>query len=156
MRHLPACIALTIELRPLRRCFGTPAAPPGFCRNSRSYFPHCGILCALVCLSYILFANSRRNFSPLFLSISILSDITELCNAALDQLFLPDEDPEKYSGPLPPMENVIYQLTMVGLEYIHNEQLIHRDLKPENVLIWLNFLKRKQHKSPDKMGRFWT
>ena len=87
-----------------------------------------------------MFANSRRNFSPLFLSISILSDITELCNAALDQLFIPDEDPEKYSGPLPPIENVIYQLAMVGLEYIHNEQLIHCDLKPGNVLICVDIL----------------
>jgi serine/threonine protein kinase len=55
----------------------------------------------------------------------------------MDKLFLRDEDPKKYRGPVPPTKDVLCQLAE-GLEYIHSEKLIHRDLKPQNVLVWLN------------------
>ncbi len=59
----------------------------------------------------------------------------ELCNASLDQLFLEDSNPKKYTGPpLPHYSTVLLQLAS-GLEHIHSTNLIHRDIKPENVLI---------------------
>ncbi|XP_046439799.1 serine/threonine-protein kinase/endoribonuclease IRE1-like [Daphnia pulex] len=61
----------------------------------------------------------------------------ELCNASLDQLFLKENDPKKYRGPMPQKMEVLLQLAK-GLEYIHTMELIHRDIKPENVLIWVN------------------
>ncbi len=61
----------------------------------------------------------------------------ELCNASLDKLFSKDGDPKKYLGPMPPREDVLYQLA-IGLEYIHKSGLIHRDIKHENVLIWVD------------------
>jgi serine/threonine protein kinase len=61
----------------------------------------------------------------------------ELCDASLDQLFLKENDPKKYRGPMPPELDVLLQLAK-GLEYIHQNGLVHRDIKPENVLIWVN------------------
>ena len=61
----------------------------------------------------------------------------ELCDASLDQLFLKDgisEDLEKYKGPIPTQEQVVFQLAR-GLIFIHNNDIVHRDIKPENVLI---------------------
>jgi serine/threonine-protein kinase/endoribonuclease IRE1 len=60
-----------------------------------------------------------------------------LCKASLDQLFLKENDPKKYSGPVPPEAEVLLQLAK-GLEHIHKNELVHRDIKPENVLIWVN------------------
>jgi serine/threonine protein kinase len=60
-----------------------------------------------------------------------------LCKASLDQLFLKENDPKKYSGPMPPEAEVLLQLAK-GLEHIHKNGLVHRDIKPENVLIWVN------------------
>jgi serine/threonine protein kinase len=60
-----------------------------------------------------------------------------LCDASLDKLFLKENDPKKYSGPMPPDTEVLFQLAK-GLEYIHQMGLVHRDIKPENVLIRLN------------------
>jgi serine/threonine protein kinase len=57
-----------------------------------------------------------------------------LCDASLDRLFLKENDPKKYSGPMPPETDVLIQLAK-GLEYIHQMGLVHRDIKPENVLI---------------------
>jgi serine/threonine protein kinase len=65
-----------------------------------------------------------------------------LCNASLEKLFLGDEDPEKYHGPMPLTFDVLNQLAL-GLEHIHKSGLIHRDIKPENVLIWTNSGNRK-------------
>jgi serine/threonine-protein kinase/endoribonuclease IRE1 len=61
----------------------------------------------------------------------------ELCQASLDKVFLSKEDSKKYCGPLPSAKNLLYQLA-IGLEHIHEKELIHRDLKPENVLIWVS------------------
>ncbi len=58
----------------------------------------------------------------------------ELCDASLEKLFLKDEDPRKYRGPMPSENQVFLQLAK-GLEHIHEKGLIHRNLKPENVLI---------------------
>ena len=55
----------------------------------------------------------------------------------MEKLFLKNENPIKYCGPIPPPLTVLYQLAL-GLEYIHKKELIHRDLKPENVLIWVD------------------
>ncbi|XP_046645722.1 putative ankyrin repeat protein RF_0381 isoform X2 [Daphnia pulicaria] len=59
----------------------------------------------------------------------------ELCKASLDQLFLDESNPKKYTGPsLPHHFTVLLQLAS-GLDHIHSKNLIHRDIKPENVLI---------------------
>ncbi|EFX82937.1 hypothetical protein DAPPUDRAFT_315977 [Daphnia pulex] len=61
----------------------------------------------------------------------------ELCDASLEKLFLKENDPNKYSGPMPPEIEVLLQLAK-GLEYIHQMGLVHRDIKPQNVLISLD------------------
>jgi serine/threonine protein kinase len=58
----------------------------------------------------------------------------ELCAASLDQLFLPEDDPKKYSGPIPSDEQFCFQL-ISGLEYIHGKRLVHGSIKPTNILI---------------------
>jgi serine/threonine-protein kinase/endoribonuclease IRE1 len=65
-----------------------------------------------------------------------------LCDASLDRLFLKENDPKKYSGPMPPETDVLIQLAK-GLAYIHQMGLVHRDIKPENVLIRLNSTTQK-------------
>ena len=66
-----------------------------------------------------------------FFSVGI---VLEPCVATLDQLFLNDDDPKKYNGPMPTNEQVLYQLAN-GLHYIHSKQIFHRNIKPENILI---------------------
>jgi serine/threonine protein kinase len=63
--------------------------------------------------------------------------VLELCDASLDHLFLNENDPKKYRGPMPPEAEVLIQLAK-GLEYIHQMGLVHRNIKPQNVLIWVN------------------
>jgi serine/threonine protein kinase len=63
--------------------------------------------------------------------------VLELCDASLDRLFLKEDDPKKYSGPMPQTTEVLLQLAK-GLEYIHQTGLVHRDIKPQNVLILLD------------------
>ncbi len=58
----------------------------------------------------------------------------ELCTASLNQVFLPENDPKKYRGPLPNEVDFMLQLSL-GLEYIHSKNIVHRDIKPENALI---------------------
>lgn len=58
----------------------------------------------------------------------------ELCAGSLAQLFLSDNDPEKYKGQKPNCFEFMYQLAL-GLEYIHSNQICYRNIKPENVLI---------------------
>jgi len=78
---------------------------------------------------------------PHSIAISILYIILnryfalELCEASLDRVFLPENDPEKYKGPLPTDIDFMLQLSL-GLQYIHSENLVHRDIKPGNVLIF--------------------
>ena len=60
--------------------------------------------------------------------------VLELCEASLEKLFLKEEDPHKYRGPMP-SENQIFLQLAKGLAYIHDMELIHQNLKPENVLI---------------------
>lgn len=59
----------------------------------------------------------------------------ELCAGSLDQVFLPENDTQKYRGPpLPRHIKALLQLAE-GLAYIHSKGLVHRDIKPANVLI---------------------
>ncbi|EFX73522.1 hypothetical protein DAPPUDRAFT_325040 [Daphnia pulex] len=58
----------------------------------------------------------------------------EMCVASLDHLFLPDDDPKKYKGPIPSDEQFCFQL-ISGLEYIHEQNLVHGSIKPTNILI---------------------
>ncbi len=88
--------------------------------------------------------------------------VLELCKASLDQVFLPDDDPQKYRGPrLPHHSEVLLQLAK-GLAYIHSQHFIHGDIKPSNVLIsvdhspnvtmkWSDFSKSKP---VDKRGEY--
>ena len=62
----------------------------------------------------------------------------ELCQGSLDQLFLPDNDPQKYIGPRIPHNFAVLLQLALGLAYIHSKNLIHRDIKPENVLIHID------------------
>lgn len=55
----------------------------------------------------------------------------ELCELSLYKAF---KDLKKYRILLPNPLEFMLQLSL-GLEYIHNQNLIHRDIKPENVLI---------------------
>ncbi len=57
-----------------------------------------------------------------------------MCDASLEKLFLKEDDPNKYRGPMPPETEVLLQLAK-GLEHIHQKGLVHRDIKPQNVLI---------------------
>jgi serine/threonine protein kinase len=61
----------------------------------------------------------------------------ELCDASLDRLFLNENDPKKYRGPMPTETDVLLQLAK-GLMYIHQMKYVHRDIKPSNALIALN------------------
>jgi serine/threonine protein kinase len=56
----------------------------------------------------------------------------EFCVASLDQLFLPEDDPKKYSGPIPSDEQFCFQL-ISGLQYIHEKGLVHGSIKPTNI-----------------------
>jgi serine/threonine protein kinase len=58
----------------------------------------------------------------------------ELCVASLDQLFLPEDDPKKYNGPIPSDEQFCFQLSS-GLQYIHGKDLVHGSIKPTNIFI---------------------
>lgn len=58
----------------------------------------------------------------------------ELCTASLDQCYLPEKDPRKYKGLLPPEHEVFLQMSE-GLAFIHSKLMVHRSIKPENVLI---------------------
>jgi serine/threonine protein kinase len=76
-------------------------------------------------------------------SVPGFTRVLELCQASLDRLFLKDDDPQKYRGPVPAKIEVIQQLAG-GLEYIHKKKLIHRNIKPQNALIWVNQLQTDQ------------
>lgn len=52
----------------------------------------------------------------------------------MNKLFLDDEDPERYWGPVPFPENVLLQLAR-GLSYIHSQGLILHP-RPNKAFIW--------------------
>ena len=58
----------------------------------------------------------------------------ELCAASLDKVFLPENNPKKYRGPLPSHFQIALQIAK-GLQHIHSKNLVHRDIKPGNILI---------------------
>jgi len=55
--------------------------------------------------------------------------------ASMDQLFLADGDPNKFTGQMPSEKVLLLQLAN-GLNYIHSKNLVHRDIRPENVHIF--------------------
>lgn len=59
----------------------------------------------------------------------------ELCAGSLDQLFLSDQDPKKYRGPMPAYDLIVLHQLAAGLYHIHSNGLVHGDVRPENVLI---------------------
>lgn len=62
----------------------------------------------------------------------------QLCHASLDKVFLKDEDPHKYRGPLPPKEEILFQLA-AGMEYIHRKELVYTKANPRSVLIHVSY-----------------
>ena len=54
--------------------------------------------------------------------------------ASMDQLFLEDGHPLKFTGCMPSEKVVLLHLAN-GLEYIHSQQLVHRNIRPENVVM---------------------
>ena len=50
-------------------------------------------------------------------------------------VFLPNDHPKKYRGPILPSNFQILLQLAEGLRHIHAIKLVHRDIKPENVLI---------------------
>lgn len=59
----------------------------------------------------------------------------ELCNASLDQVYLDDDNPKKYRGPLPSKEDILLQLAK-GMKHVHDNKLVYQKAKPQNVLIY--------------------
>ena len=57
---------------------------------------------------------------------------TEVSQASIDQLFLKDGNPNKFSVQMPTDKVFLLQLAN-GLEFIHSKQLVHGDIRPENV-----------------------
>ncbi len=54
--------------------------------------------------------------------------------ASLDCYFLRNDNPKKYTGPMPSNDKVLLQLAK-GLDYLHSQNILHGDIKPENILI---------------------
>jgi serine/threonine protein kinase len=53
----------------------------------------------------------------------------------LDQLFLEEGNPQKYTGLMPTEKEVLFQLAG-GLDFIHSSKgIVHGNIKPENVLL---------------------
>jgi len=50
------------------------------------------------------------------------------------RVFLPENNPDKYQGPLPNDVDLMLQLSL-GLEYIHSHNIAHRNISPSNILI---------------------
>lgn len=57
----------------------------------------------------------------------------ELAASTLAQLFLDDDDPKKYKGPMPSDLQVLHQIAS-GLNFLHSKNIVHGDVKPENIL----------------------
>ena len=59
--------------------------------------------------------------------------LSNCVKASLNQLYLEDTNPSKYTGKVPSDLNILLQFSR-GLQHIH-KYLIHGDVKPDNVLI---------------------
>ena len=74
----------------------------------------------------LLYVKSNRDFRLLAL---------ELCNATLDQLFLPVDDLKRYKGQMPFPSTIMLQLAE-GLKYLHSKKLVHREIQPKNAFVY--------------------